>query len=503
MSELARLEAILDDAALAEAISDIEARLPIGVRPRQCPVRTFLLGMLGCQFDGRPAHLSRVHRCLVSLPESDKWRLGVMADWHGAAHALTYRQVEYLWGLIETVLERDQPDGLCFEALQGLLDALIEASVPELYKGASSSLAIDWTDHESFAHPPAKDGISSDSEASWGHRRGGGPGEKGELFFGYYLSLSTMVEEEQGPEVPELVRQMTLSSCRVDPVTAAVGSLRRRVLRGGLALGDVLADSGYSHRVPEHFALVLRALGAKLVMDLHPQDRGPQGTFKGAICHNGNLYCPATPRALFALGPLQKGASASEVASHDERTAELARYKLSAISSDDSDGYHRVGCPAVSGKLRCPLRPESMSLGYDHPQILRVPEHPPPCCENQTITVPPTVNAKTRQKHDYPSKAHRRSYARRTGVERSNSRVKDPATTDISKGWCRLMGIVGQSLFLACALAVRNLAVVDAFEARKEDNARRLALGIPSKTRRRRRRKTIGELVSATANAPP
>jgi hypothetical protein len=44
-----------------------------------------------------------------------------------------------------------------------------------------------------------------------------------------------------------------------------------------------------------------------------------------------------------------------------------------------------------------------------------------------------------RAKHDYPSKAHRRSYARRTGAERGFATAKDPATNTISRGWCRLM----------------------------------------------------------------
>ena len=39
-----------------------------------------------------------------------------------------------------------------------------------------------------------------------------------------------------------------------------------------------------------------------LVQDLHPHDRGPQGTHAGAIIANGNLYCPATPRPLWNSG---------------------------------------------------------------------------------------------------------------------------------------------------------------------------------------------------------
>jgi hypothetical protein len=62
-----------------------------------------------------------------------------------------------------------------------------------------------------------------------------------------------------------------------------------------------LADSGYAYRVPETWALPLRQLGANLIVDLHPNDRGPNGTHMGATCANGRLYCPATPRPLLGL----------------------------------------------------------------------------------------------------------------------------------------------------------------------------------------------------------
>ena len=460
-------------------------------------MRTFVLGMLLTQADHRPAHLSRVREALVSLPRVDRLRLGVDVDWHGTPHQLTYRQVEYLNALVETALGKHEPDGLASEVLQRFVDALIEASVPQAAREGSTSLAIDWTDYESFAHPPGRDGVCADPEAAWGHRRGGGPGEKGELFFGHYCSLATIVSDEAGPEVAELVCHMTLSSCSHDPVPVFVRDLVQAAGDGRIHLGDVLADSGYAHRVPEHFALPLRRAGADLVIDLHPQDRGPQGTHGGAICHNGNLYCPATPRRLFELSPLARDASTEEVAAHDERAAELARYKLGRLTATDADGYHRVMCPALLGKVRCPLREASMMLDLTRPEVISPPEHPPTCCTQRTITVPPSVNAKTAQKHDYPSRPWRRSFARRTGVERSNARVKDPATIDIGKGWCRLMGLVGPTLLLTAALAIRNLAIADAFEVRRADDERRQRVGLAPRTRRRRRT-TLSDLVGAS-----
>ena len=112
-----------------------------------------------------------------------------------------------------------------------------------------------------------------------------------------------------------------------------------------------------------------------------------------------------------------------------------------------------------------------MTLDRDRPEILTPPEHPQACCTQQTITVPPEVTAKTAQKHDYPSAAHRRSYARRTGAERGFATAKDPATNDISRGWCRLMGLAPLMLFTTTLLIVRNQRILAAWNARQEENA--------------------------------
>ncbi len=398
--------------------------------------------MLLCQADGRPAHLSRVHEALVSLQGADRARLGIVVEHKGRPHLFTYRQVEYLNHLLEKVLGKPIPDGLVTKRLRRLLDATLDASAPAIYKEASSSLALDWTDVASFTHPPGKDGPSADPEAAWGHRRGGRPEREERALLRPLRQPRDDGERGGGAEVPELVREMTLSSCDHDPVPVAVEALTARLDTGALVPGNLLADSGYAHRVPRHFALPRRAAGVSLVVDLHPSDRGPQGTFAGAVLANGNLCCPATPTALFNLDPLPRGAIDKDVAAHDARTAELAAYKLGALSADDADGYHRVVCPAVAGKLRCPLRPASMALAYTRPTVLIPPEHPPACCSKQRITVPASVNAKTRQKHDYPGKAWRRSYTRHSAVERSNARIKDPAAIDVDKGWCRVMGLV-------------------------------------------------------------
>jgi hypothetical protein len=455
-------------------------------------VRTLLAGMCLTQADGRAAHLTRVHQALVSLPEDDQRRLGVTADWKHGPHLLTYRQTERTFGLVAAALGKDKPDGLPPDPLQRICGDLLEASVPEQFTDASRSLAVDWTDLESFSRPPpARGGGCADPEAWWGHRKNNLLRSQDELYYGYYLSAGIMVPEENGPAVPELARRATLSSCRHDPVRAFAPVLA--ALPGqGVPLGDILDDSGYAHRDAGAWALPLRAAGAALVQDLHPHDRGPQGTHHGAIIANGNLYCPCTPRTLLELGPLARTAAKEQATGHDRQTSELARYKLGRLTADDADGYHRAACPAATGKIRCPLRPASMTLNRDRPEILQPPDHPQPCCTQQTITVPPDVLAKTAQKHDYPSAAWRRSYARRTGAERGFATAKDPATNDITRGWCRLMGLTPLILFTTTLLIARNQRILAAWNTRQQENARRAAQGLPPKTRKRHRKPLAG-----------
>ena len=92
------------------------------------------------------------------------------------------------------------------------------------------------------------------------------------------------------------------------------------------------------------------------------------------------------------------------------------------------------------------------------------------------------MNAKTAQKHDYPSPAHRASYNRRTAAERTFATLTDRATNDLSRGWCRQTGLTPIALHTTTALIARNIRVTDAFTARQaRESAPSLATGSRSK----------------------
>jgi hypothetical protein len=234
-------------------------------------------------------------------------------------------------------------------------DDLLEASVPEEFKDAGTSLAVDWTNPDSFSRPPPR-GTSdcADPEASRGHRGNNLLRSQDELFCGYYLSGAITVPAENGPAVPELARRATVSWCRHDPVRA-FASVIAAMPAAGIPLGDIFGDSGYSRRDASAWAVPLRTAGAQLVQDLHPHDRGAKGTHEGAVIANGSLYCLGTPCTLLELGPPARTAIKHQAAGRGRQTAELARDKLRRLTVDDPDGYHRVQCPPQrAGALPAP-----------------------------------------------------------------------------------------------------------------------------------------------------
>jgi hypothetical protein len=165
---LAAIETIIDASGAAPVI---EAMLPAGVRHRQLTARTLLTGMMLALDDRRPAYLTEARAALTG---ADQARLGVTEDWHGRPHQLTYRQTEHTFGLITKALSKDEPGGTPSADLAAFCDTVLEASIPARYKDpaspdASSSLAADWTDVETWSRPPRHGSTEcADPEATGG-----------------------------------------------------------------------------------------------------------------------------------------------------------------------------------------------------------------------------------------------------------------------------------------------------------------------------------------------
>ena len=233
-------------------------------------------------------------------------RLGVITDWKHGPRLLTYRQTERTFGLVTHSPRPASRTGCPPARCRASATPCSRRSIPAQLTGTSTSLAVDWTDLDSFSRPPPR-GTSdcADPEASWGGRDNLLRSQD-ELYWGWYLSAGIMVPEENGPAVPEFARRATVSSCRHNPVRAFAPVLTAMpaAQASRSATSWMIPATPTAKPVPGHCRF--RQAGAQDVQDLHPHDRGPKGTHDGAIIANGNLYCPrhAAPAAgTRAAGP--------------------------------------------------------------------------------------------------------------------------------------------------------------------------------------------------------
>ena len=359
MIPLPVLEEIIDRSGIAPRI---ELLLPIGVRARQLLVRTLLLGMLIVLADHRPAHLTRVHQALTTpargRPAAARRGRGLEArpaPAHLPADRAHLRPGRGRAG-------QGHPRRAALQPSQRICDDLLEASIPDEFKDASTSLAVDWTDVETFSRPPPR-GTSdcADPEASWGHRSGGGPGQDSELFFGYYPSAATMMRDEHGPPVPELARRMTVCSCRHDPARALVPVLTAMPEARHPARrhpGRLRLRPPRRRRLGRPAPPVRRAAGpgpapARPRPPRHPprrHHRQRQPLLPGHPPHAAGTR-PARPRRHPGPGRRPRPADRRDRPLQARPDHQRRRRRLPPGA-----------CPAAMGKIRCPLRPASMRL---------------------------------------------------------------------------------------------------------------------------------------------
>lgn len=142
-------------------------------------------------------------------------------------------------------------------------------------------------------------------------------------------------------------------------------------------------------------------------------------------------------------------------------------YEMRAHGREKPGKNRRLRCPAAAGLVRCPLKPASMNASLEKPTLYPEPglqASPPPCCSQQTVSVPVEIQSATRQSRTWGTREWFDAYARlRPAVESFFGLLKDPGKEHMSRGRVKMMGIAKTSVMVAFWAAAANLRLLAAF----------------------------------------
>jgi len=531
-SKVGQLLTLLDRSGLPQKLEDLlQGRPgPAGVRPR-----TVLAGLLlSAYYTGR-ATIAEAWRILHFRlePRARTW-LGIPDKPPATAREgiAASRRLYRGWDRITTVLDParcdrrsrlpqadadaytdgwDVPSGRrAAERLQQLANQLVLTPVRlarqrGYLRGWRGDVGVDATAIPVLASPDSeRTGIASvEITAGW-HYSGGSD----EGIFGYsatfVVAAHTRRPKDQAGKptaYPQLCVGLILDTPTVRTGPNAVDALTQ-LGELGLPTGTCAADRAYTGCAPENFQIPVRRFGYRLALDYKVEDRGQQGSWKGAHLVDGSLACPHMPAA---LAQATRGAedNAVRMPSEDLQTAIAERepYFLKTKQGPDARGAIRLHCPAAgpSPSVNCPrrdrLRPRTPQVSGPPPAVINLADsrkraaHPaarptihlpidewllrpsaeelPVVCGKSDITVPADAcgdrkTAKFRQDNHYLTESWTASYKPiRSHNEGIHGRLKS-SEMDIGNPKHRpAPGQVAQTLLVAIMVTAGNLDILE------------------------------------------
>jgi len=513
-SKVFQLAALLDRSGALDLINGELSRRP---GPAGLAPRTVLTGLLlSVHYTGK-ATLAEAWRILTfSLSPTAQGRLGIKpgetAD--PRARLALSRRVYRAFDRVTTALdparcdrrrrlpldeaaafaaawEDDDPEHIRKRAvLQQICTALITNTIRiarrcGALKHWRGDVGIDATALASWHKPPStkRNLASVDLTAGW-HFSGG----SSEPTFGLsgHLALAAASRPHSG-RVAQIALGLVVDYPGVRTGPNAI-TLLTPLTRLQLPVGTLAVDRLYTDARPETFALPARALGYRLALDYKQDQRGIQGSHRGAVMIDGTLTCPFIPPAL-----------ANATHRLDDKTArrpdDLTKtqinnrkpYFLHLKQGPDEGGAIRLACPATgtSPTVNCPRRPPARTppRTIDLTDPRQTQAHPaarptvtipplaagslPDICRQHSITIHPgdlgTMD-KFRQDLPYLTDAWTDTFKVVRAQNEGINGILKGHRIDISQPKNRLAhGRVAQTLLAALMVTIANLLILDVY----------------------------------------
>lgn len=506
-NEVLRTREVVRRSGAAEQMEDLLRPVAAG-RPRGLSAETWLVGLMLTAAHAKSMTMTQVHRVLtrdISLP--DQVLLGVRSRTTSGRHSepITLRQVRYIGCAIEARLAHTEarvgPD-LPEEArtaragaLQQLADRLLAASMPT-HITHQGHYAVDETGVWSWAighrHTDAEADTDepktktkntrktkantnakkvADPDAAWGYKTAK-VGEK-EMYFGYSVFGFARIPAlgattAQAPVLTERIVVRPATNDITEPVLEAIDRLRAE----GRTVAEIAADRAWSYRTADKWADELRARQIEHTFDLHPNDN-QVADHEGMPVIARVAHCPALPQELKDIKrPVHLG-KGEERDKFLARIEQRATYAMAPLTRPDANGNMRVQCPALTGKVICPLRAlHPLAEDNDAPHIAAPPQAAgrPKCCIQQSVTIPASVQPKLSQRFTWGSREWIAAYSRRTHIEGAFGNMKNRNTENLARGWTQAVGLVKTTIMLAALAAASNLRLLRKWAARVGDH---------------------------------
>jgi hypothetical protein len=527
------LDRVLAAVRASGVARDLERTLrPTGTgRPRQLQADVFVAGVILTILDGRNPILTEVHRTLtVEIARSAQVAIGTTYRRPGelVGRPITLRQVRYVLERIDLRLRNSTASASDLddveradraEAFQRVVDKVVASSIPD-HLPAPTAMALDATALESWgigrrrhaapeapADPDERDaepdqaepGVRSfDPDARWGYRTKTYD-NRTSYCFGYdlFALVAVPLASADPLSMPKLTHRLVVRPSGLDVVEPAITMLDD-LARSGTPVSELLNDRAWSYKTADRWADPLRERGISQIFDLHPNDRGVRD-HEGIRMVDGAPHCPSMPDELINIerpatlspGELKKNANAADRAAYEARVAQIERFNAAIaerrkwafrrVTSADATGAERWQCPAQAGKLMCEHCPMSQFLPEDTTRVVDPPAAAtrPRACRQSTITLPGHVCAKQRQHLYWGSPEWIASHNRRAHVEGFFGNYKSTSGSKVTRGWCRVVGLIKTTFLAACEAAATNIRLLRSWSKKTGDITDPLCAPLP------------------------
>lgn len=234
----------------------------------------------------------------------------------------------------------------------------------DVFKQHTGDYASDATMHPtSTTMPRSGDKLtSSEPDAGFYVREGNhNPAEnKGaaKVKHGFEPSLAVAVGGAFGESVPNLIVGVSVDKPGHRPGQNAVQAAAM-LERVGFPRRYMIGDMAYSPgSKPENYQAPMRKNGWKIVGDIPNKEeaRGIAATYEGMVLSDGKMHCPALLTLQQAHDPVADYRQGKIDEAEFRRLMALRERLEMRVHSVEEDGSVRVACPALDGRVSCPLR---------------------------------------------------------------------------------------------------------------------------------------------------